>query len=1273
MSHEDELRAEIAQLRTAMVESEGRRGLTVDADGEDSSPDAPAGGLAVLDAVLARASSSDELLDVAFERALAVTGAVAGAIAMATGRGTLAFERQRGFDEKAALWRHLPLETDSPPSRAFRDATAVICEDRESFVERYPHLTPDSPSHEGRAALPLRGSQGTAIGVLYLAFDGPLSGDDPLLERLEELAVRYGRALERMLLLETAQWSARRMRAVQRVTAELGAAVSADEIANITSAGARDAVNAHAGGVALYVDGALRAFAVEGYPEEFRSDPSAPIRDDFGVIEEVMRSGQIVSFGSKREMIARFPERADRIERSPYHATALIAIPGRSAPLGVLNVTRTEPRAFDEADLDTLVTVARQAGLALERAHHLADLELALVRERALHDVANGLASGRTVQQMAESVLAGAELFGASMAYVGTVDADRTRVSMVASHGFDEVEIRAYREIPLDAKTLVSEAIRTRAAIVIGSREEMAVRFPTRVDAMERLEIHASAVQPVVIAEEVVACIALSYTAAHSLTEEERGLLDTLGRLFGHALERARAHESETTARAALERAMSRLGRLQGVTAALTPQLRTDEIAYTIVREATVALGADSTGLFVPRGPSLEALARSGDDGDTGWDGAEHVSQDSPLAIAESFRTRRPVWVPSKDEWRRRYPSAPADYHRGAGAVLAVPLVVEDELLGVLGLLFRRERALAKDERRLAATIGHQAAQALERARLYDSERRVAERTTRLQEVAGALAAAATPREVAEVLIGAGVRAIGARAGAVGIVDPDGHGLQIVGRTSVPGDPMDVVDLASSADPWPGLDAMSERRPVLIGSERDLAERYPGLVSRASEDARAGEGGSWATLPLLTDAGAIGFVHFSFEGRRRFGDEQLRELRTMTAQASQAMDRARLFAMEHEVARVLQGSLLPGDQIESEAFAVSTRYQAGADHMEVGGDWFEVVALGGERLGVAVGDVVGRGLQAAAAMGQLRSALRALAIAGGGPAAIIDGLERFAERTPGAAMSTVVYGELDPSSGDFTFCAAGHPPPLLETDGAVEVLETGRSPLLAVGATGPRPTATVRLQPGATLVLYTDGLVERRGETFDLGIRRLERALRATVDLDPEARCEAILERLLDGIEQDDDVALLCVRRSGATRGRFSSRVRPEPSELGGLRHRIGSWLREHHLEEEEVASVVLAVNEAVANAIEHGGRGSVDVLVDATMDEGALTIEIRDQGRWQNRPSEPDRGRGLLLMQALMDEVDVERSSSGTLVRMRWGSADGPDDRYGVAHRGRG
>jgi serine/threonine-protein kinase RsbW len=266
-------------------------------------------------------------------------------------------------------------------------------------------------------------------------------------------------------------------------------------------------------------------------------------------------------------------------------------------------------------------------------------------------------------------------------------------------------------------------------------------------------------------------------------------------------------------------------------------------------------------------------------------------------------------------------------------------------------------------------------------------------------------------------------------------------------------------------------------------------------------------------------------------------------------------------------------------------------------------------------------------------------------------------------------MSTVVYGELDPGTGDFTFCAAGHPPPLVESDGVVRILEMGRSPLLAVGATGPRPTATVHLQPGATLILYTDGLVERRGEPVDLGIRRLERALRATADLDPEARSEAILERLLDGVERDDDVALLCVRRSGATRGRFSARVKPEPAELGPLRRRMGSWLRRHHLEEEEAASVVLAVNEAVANAIEHGGRGPADVLVDATMDDGALTIEIRDQGRWQDRPSEPDRGRGLLLMQALMDEVEVERSSRGTLVRMRRGSA-APSDRYGVTDR---
>lgn len=377
-------------------------------------------------------------------------------------------------------------------------------------------------------------------------------------------------------------------------------------------------------------------------------------------------------------------------------------------------------------------------------------------------------------------------------------------------------------------------------------------------------------------------------------------------------------------------------------------------------------------------------------------------------------------------------------------------------------------------------------------------------------------------------------------------------------------------------------------------------------------------------------------------------------LRALAAQTSQAMDRARLFAMEHEVARVLQASLLPPPRAESPTFEVSTRYEPGADHLEVGGDWFEVVHLPGDRIGVAVGDVVGRGLNAAAAMGQLRSALHALALQDVGPIRVLDALESFAEQTSGAQLCTVVYGELDPDTGEFRFCSAGHPPPLLEHGGKVQVLEGGRSPLLAAGGTGPRPDHVVRIPPGAMLVLYTDGLVERRGESFDRGIQRLGRALRATTSLDLEERTDEVIARLLDGVERDDDVALLCVRRAADADRTFRAWVPAEPAALGRLRHRADAWLRLRCLTDDDVDAVVLALNEAVANAIEHGAsdEGPVAVEIDVRGDD--LEMTVRDRGRWQDRASLDERGRGFLLMRALMDEVDVDRAAGGTTVKLR-------------------
>ncbi|MGE5226765.1 MAG: SpoIIE family protein phosphatase [Planctomycetaceae bacterium] len=875
-------------------------------------------------------------------------------------------------------------------------------------------------------------------------------------------------------------------------------------------------------------------------------------------------------------------------------------------------------------------------------------IRLTLERERVLQRVTQGLARDRTVQQMAETVLDGVDIFGAMSIYVGAVDHAAGVIERLASRGLPEETIATFASIPLDAAAPIAEAARTGATVTVSARADIEARFPSRAALVGPIGIHAIVVQPVLTGEQVGACISLAYDRPHRPRDEELTLLETLARLFGQAIERAHAYEAEIATRGALERAMSRLSRLQAVTASLTPQLRRDEIAATILEQARSALRADAVGLFLPDGVGgLFALGKIPDD--EGWDGATTLRQDSPLAIAEAFRTGHTVWVPTQGEWRRRYPSAPTDYHSGAAAVLAVPLVVEGEARGVLGLLFRREHALGKDERRLATTIGHHAAQALERARLYESERQLAERTAELQRIAGALAAAATPAAIAEVVEGAGLGTLGAVSTSVAMVEADGLHIRIFGRH--PGED-DVVAL-EPASSHPGVEAIQTRGPVVVrDTDRDPDPHLP----------TAGGERSWVGLPLLTDREAIGFVTFGFAGEPPTEGPALEALRVLAAQTAQAMDRARLFAMEHEVARVLQESLMPPSRVESPTFEVSTRYQPGADHLEVGGDWFDVMHLPGDRLGIAVGDVVGRGLHAAAAMGQLRSALSALALQDVGPIRVMDALEAFAERTTGAQLATVVYGELDPDTGEFRFCSAGHPPPLLEHDGEVQVLEGGRSPLLAAGGDGVRPDHVVRVPPGGTIVLYSDGLVERRGETFDRGIQRLGRALRATTELELEERADEILGRLLDGVDRDDDVALLCVRRASDADRCFRAWIPPQAAALGGLRHRVDAWLRLRCLTDEDVESAVLALNEAAANAIEHGAHdgGGGEIVVTIELRDEDLEMRVHDRGRWRERPSAEGRGRGLVLMHALMDDVQVERANGGTTVTLRRRVSDG-------------
>jgi GAF domain-containing protein/anti-sigma regulatory factor (Ser/Thr protein kinase) len=1206
--------------------------------GSAPSPSDRAPDLLRVDGRLASATSSGELLDIAFEEAFTVSGATAGAIGLLD-RDAIAFERIRGFPGKEDAWRRLPLSLDAPPTAAVRGGRPIYLQTRGELEQRFPGLGSRTVDHPGgRAAVPLVATSGV-VGVLYLAFESPLELDGEDRAFLEDVATRCAHAAERMLLLESAQRSERRTRALQRVTAELAASIDAEEIVHIAVDGAREAVAANAVGVVMV--------GLDGRPGQLTAIGDQPARGE--AAHWVVSTGRLQMFGSSEEMLAFDPSTAERSDELAAHTVVLIPIVGHERCLGVLQVERMPTQPFDERDVNLLLAIGGQCAIALERARHLAERELALARGQALQGLVAGLTRDHTVQEMAETVLAGVELLGAVRGSVGIVDDAGKELRIIAWRGYEEEAIGPFRTIDLSTSVPIAEACRRQEPIMLRSVEEAEARFPAIVEALRSFGGQATIAQPVVSGSRSVGCLA--FTFAHPLEGEAGRLevLDALAEHFAQAIERAQAYEAELATRGALERAMSRLGRLQGVTAALTPQLRTTEIASTILREVRAAFSADSAGLFVPEGGMLQPLGIAGV-GSEAWDGAREVEIGSPLAVAEAYRSARTVWVPSKEEWRRRYPTAPPEFHAGMASVLAVPLLQGGEVRAVLGMLFRRAGALTKEERRLATTMGNQAAQALERARLYEAERRAARRIAHLQKVATALATAATPSEVADVVINDAIHVLGARSCAIGLIeetDRSIHVLAIGGADAA----IDVADLVTRRTRWHATEAIAQRGAVLIPDREALRAAYP-LLARA---AAASVEHAWAALPLLTDQGAIGFLHLGFEAPQDFDDDQARELRSVTAQVAQAMDRALLFAREHEVARVLQDSLLPtGQHATSSPFEVATRYQPGAEHLEVGGDWYEVVALADGRLGIAVGDVVGRGLNAAAAMGQLRSALRAVALLGGGPAAVLDGLERFAEQTPGAALSSVVYGELD-VDGTVRYSSAGHPPPILEQGGGVTILEDGRSPVLAVGATQPRDEGLATLVPGGSLFLYTDGLVERRGEAIDRGIQRLTRAMLATASMAPGERCDEILTRMLDGVDRDDDIALLCVTRP-VVPAEFESTIPSAPTQLGPLRHRLAAWLRDLEVDPVLAQTLVLATNEAVANAVEHAHRDRNDEMIEvrAELREGEVTVEVRDHGTWRDSPSGSNRGRGLTVMRSLMDEVDVQRSDDGTQIRMR-------------------
>jgi serine phosphatase RsbU (regulator of sigma subunit) len=239
---------------------------------------------------------------------------------------------------------------------------------------------------------------------------------------------------------------------------------------------------------------------------------------------------------------------------------------------------------------------------------------------------------------------------------------------------------------------------------------------------------------------------------------------------------------------------------------------------------------------------------------------------------------------------------------------------------------------------------------------------------------------------------------------------------------------------------------------------------------------------------------------------------------------------------EHAVAVCLQRALLPERLVQHPDVAVAALYRPSDERLEVGGDWYDTMMLPDGRIAVAVGDVVGHGLEAAAAMGQLRTAVAALAPDCASPTQLLEQLDDFAHRSQGMRFSTACFATFDPASGTVEHASAGHPPMLVvDAQGTPRYLDTGLSwPLCA--ADEPRvPHGSLVLEPGATLILYSDGLVERRTAAIDVGLEELRQAAHDFRALPVDELCEALVGALLDGRPIQDDVVVLAIRAVGTT------------------------------------------------------------------------------------------------------------------------------------------
>jgi GAF domain-containing protein/anti-sigma regulatory factor (Ser/Thr protein kinase) len=1059
---------------------------------------------------------------------------------------------------------------------------------------------------------------------------------------------------ERRLAQLAATHHAEETRRLLDVTAALSAAVDAQSVAEAATREALRSLGATAG-VVVVTDGRdeLRLVASKGYATEvldgwqrFPIDAPVPLAD-------AIRSDELVAVESPVALAVRYPSLASRESR--HEAWLAVPLEAGGRVLGGLGLSFPHARRFTEGERSFALALAQQTGQALERAELLEIEHTARMRaERMagdlaqLHAVTTSLGRAGHADEITR-VIGQQTADGVETTLVCVFTVSDGRLALSSTTGRHALAERlGVAVLAAGDHTPLGIAVREATTQWVTTDEDWA--SSPAIAGWRAAGVSAVGVAPLLVGGDVIGALLLVFDRGRTPTDDDRRFVETVARQAAQPLDRLRLLAEERRTRVAVERANQRLGGLQTVTERLAAAPTMAAVAEVMIKEGRAALGGTAALVHVESaaGDGLELLAAA----DVVARRRATLDELGALGapIVDALLSGEPVSLDDVTTATAYHDLAEVAHPEGFRALLGVPLTVGGRTIGVFTVGYDTPQAFTDDDRRTATAIGRQCAQALERSRLFDEERIARDRSDRLQGLTTALSGALTTQEVVEVFLDRTAPAVGASLLAIGLLDAQGR---IPTDTGWEGDigwiPSQWLE-PLAGDRTPVRDAILRGVPIYFGGTEELESRYPEIGRLPAEVERC----SFAFVPLVTGRKPFALTVLVWDGQVVLDEDDRGLVETFASQCAQAFDRAQRYETERTIAETLQRSVLPETLPAMEGATVAARYLPGTAAMDVGGDWFDTIPLADGRLGFVVGDVVGKGVHAASTMAQLRNGMRALTLDASDPARIVTKLNRLLGSYTDAPFATMGFVTVDPHTHRVAVVSAGHLPPLvLAPDGTTTFLTIGRALPLGVDPDTAYVAEDAMVDPGSTIVLYTDGLVERRDRSLDDGLRLLAEAVEGSLAT-PEELVDLILDRLIGDAERGDDVALLAIGLDREPLGAFSAILPAERASLVELRASFGRWLERAGVPEGERRDLVLAVWEASANAIEHARDPAEPTFsVEATLSGDTVHVEVADTGGWREPRERPDRGLGLDVIQSLMTSLEVAPGASGTRVVM--------------------